>query len=121
MNARRLALSEVLLDQVSVKELASRMSNPTATSFHHLKKFLGHLKKTMDYCPVLEFPQAGEGYVKKGESCWRLETFSDSEPSFGSEKVRKYQFSLSTSGRRLSLFTCANAPTLRRATAIADS
>ena len=39
----------------SVKELASRMSNPTAMSFHHLKKFLGILKKAMDYCLVLEF------------------------------------------------------------------
>ena len=53
----------------TVKELASRMSIPTAMSFHHLKKFLGYLKKAMDYCLVLEFPQAGEGYVKKGESC----------------------------------------------------
>ena len=39
----------------TVKELASRMSNPTAMSFHHLKKFLGILKKAMDYCLVLEF------------------------------------------------------------------
>ena len=30
----------------AVKDLASRMSNPTAMSFHHLKKFLGYLKKT---------------------------------------------------------------------------
>ena len=30
----------------TVKELASRMSNPTAMSFHQLKKFLGRLKKT---------------------------------------------------------------------------
>ena len=36
-------------------------------SFHHLKKTLGYLKKTMDYCLVLEFPQAGEGHVKKGK------------------------------------------------------
>ena len=43
----------------AVKELASRMSNPTATPFHRLKKFLIYLKKTMDYCLVLEFPQAG--------------------------------------------------------------
>ena len=36
----------------TVKELASRMSSPTAMSFHHLKKFLGYLKKTVDYCLV---------------------------------------------------------------------
>ena len=35
-------------------------------TFHHLKKFLGYLKKTMDFCLVVEFPQAGGGYVKKG-------------------------------------------------------
>ena len=43
----------------AVKELASRMSNPTAMSFHHLKKFLGYLK-TMDYCLVLELPLCQE-------------------------------------------------------------
>ena len=57
----------------TVKELASRISIPTAMSFHRVKKFLRYLKKSMDYCLVLELPQAGEGYVKKGESywCWR--------------------------------------------------
>ena len=39
----------------SVKELASRMSNPTAMSFHHLKKLLGYLKKAMDFCLVVDF------------------------------------------------------------------
>ena len=34
----------------TVRELASKMSSPTAMSFHHLKKLLGCLKKTMDYC-----------------------------------------------------------------------
>ena len=62
----------------TVKDMAWRMSNPTAMSFHHLKKFPGYLKKTMDHCLVVEFPQAGEGCVKKGESYWCLETFSDS-------------------------------------------
>ena len=37
-------------------------------SFHGLKKFLGCLKKTLDYCLVVEFSHAGEGNVKKGES-----------------------------------------------------
>ena len=61
----------------TVKELASRMSNPTAVSFHRLKKFLGYLKKAVDfYCLALEFPQAGEGYVEKGKSDWCLEPFS---------------------------------------------
>ena len=36
----------------TVKELASRMSMPTA-SFHHLKKILGYLKKTMGFCLAL--------------------------------------------------------------------
>ena len=33
----------------TVKELASSVSNPTM-SFHHFKKFIGYLKKTMDNC-----------------------------------------------------------------------
>ena len=58
----------------TVKELGSRMSNPTTMSFHHLTKCPGYLKKTMDYCLVVELPQAGEGYVKKGEHYWRSGT-----------------------------------------------
>ena len=65
----------------TVKELASRMSNPTTMSFHHLKKFLGYLKKTVDYFLVIKFLHAGEGCVKKSEHYWRLETFSDSDCS----------------------------------------
>ena len=72
----------------TVKEMASRMSKPTAMSFHRWKKLLGYLKKTMDYCLVLDFPQGGEGYVKKGESYWCLETFSDSGRS-GNKSRRK--------------------------------
>ena len=84
----------------TVKELASRVSNPTAMSFHHLKKFPGYLKKTMDYCLAVEFPQAGEGYVKEGESYWCLETFSDSDWS-GNKSHRK-----STSGGLHALNSC---------------
>ena len=84
----------------TVADLASRMSNPTAMSFAHLKKFLGYLKKTMDYCLVLEFPQAGEGYVKKGASFWCLETFSGSDWS-GNKSHRK-----STSGGFHALNSC---------------
>ena len=42
-------------------------------SFCHLKKLLGYLKKAIDYCLVVEFPETGEGYVKKGEAigAWR--------------------------------------------------
>ena len=43
----------------------------TAMSSRHWKKFLGDLKKTMDYCLALEFPQGGEGY--EGENYWCLE------------------------------------------------
>ena len=43
-------------------------ANPTTMAFHRLKKLLGYLKKAMDYCLVVEFLQAGEGYVQKGES-----------------------------------------------------
>ena len=50
----------------AVQDLASRMANPTTMSFHHLKKFLGYLKRRMDYSLVVEILQAGEGYVKKG-------------------------------------------------------
>ena len=65
-----------------VKEVASRMSNPTAMSFHRLKKVLGYLKKAMDYCLVLELPQAGEGYMTRKEkaiSAWRKTKATESQ------------------------------------------
>ena len=64
-----------------VKEVASRMSNPTAMSFHHLKKFLGYLKQAMDYCLSAWVSRGRKRllYAKKGESYWCLETFSDSD------------------------------------------
>ena len=43
---------DVAFIEFIVKELASRTANPTAMSFHHLKKFLGYLKKTLGYCLV---------------------------------------------------------------------
>ena len=46
------------------------------------------LKKSMDYCLALKVPQAVEGYVKKGESDWCLETFSDADWS-GNKSHRK--------------------------------
>ena len=84
----------------TVKEFASRMSKPTAMAFHHLMKFLGYLKKAMDYCLALEFQQEGEGYVKGGESYWCLGTFSDPDWS-GSKSHRK-----STSGGFHALNSC---------------
>ena len=47
---------------------------PTTMAMRRLKKFLGYLKNTMGYCLVVELSQAGEGYVKKGERYWCLET-----------------------------------------------
>ena len=58
----------------TVKEVASRKPTPTAMSLRHLKNSW-HKGNTMDCCLVVEFPQAGEGYAKKGESYWCLETF----------------------------------------------
>ena len=83
---RRLAFSEALLDQVSTHFKRGMMQRlhwrnwlqECQMSSHHFKKFLGYLKQTMEYCLVPDFPQAGEGYVKKGESYWCLETFTDS-------------------------------------------
>ena len=49
----------------AVKEFASTMSDPTAMSFHHLKKFLGYLKKAMDYCLVVGF------HKQNATSAWK--------------------------------------------------
>ena len=115
MSKRRLAFSEALLDQVSrylpmsrndvaftVKELASRMSKSCIYVISSLEEILGILEE--DYGLLsgtsLEFPQAGEGYVKKGESYWCLETFSDSDWS-GHKSHRK-----STSGGFHALNSC---------------
>ena len=77
-----------------MKELKIGCGNvkPYSYVMSSLEKVLGYLKKTLDYCLVLEFPQAGEDYVKKGESDWCLETFPDSDCS-GNKSHR-----MSTSG-----------------------
>ena len=54
----------------------------------------------MDYCLALEFAQAGEGCVKKGESYWRLEAFLESDWS-GNQSHRR-----STSGGFHALNSC---------------
>ena len=61
--------------------------------------FIGNLKKTMDYCLALEFPQAGEGYVKKGESFW---TWKRSQVQTGVETkaTERIVVHCSTAGRR---------------------
>ena len=54
-------------------------------SLHHLKKFLGYLKRAMG---IVEFSQTKEDHVKKGESYRCLEAFSDSDWS-GNKSHRK--------------------------------
>ena len=64
----------------TVKELASRMSNPTTMGIQCLKRLIGYLKSTKDYAVVLEQPQGGSGKWKQmPDRFWILESYSDSD------------------------------------------
>ena len=45
----------------TVKELSSFMTRPTLTAISRLRKIIGYLKTTSDYCMVLETPVGGRG------------------------------------------------------------
>ena len=60
-----------------VKELSSAMSRPTLTAISRLRKVIGYLKTTSDFCMVLEKPIGGQGKWKSSERFWMIETFSE--------------------------------------------
>ena len=62
-----------------VKELSSAVSRPTLTAISRLRKVIGYLKTTSDFCMVLEKPIGGQGKWKSSERFWVIETFSDSD------------------------------------------
>ena len=55
------------------------MSRPTLTAISRLRKVIGYLKTTSDFCMVLEKPIGGQGKWKSSERFWVIETFSDSD------------------------------------------
>jgi len=55
------------------------MSRPTLTAISRLRKVIGYLKTTSDFCMVLEKPIGGQGKWKNSERFWVIETFSDSD------------------------------------------
>eukprot|EP00435_Cladocopium_sp_Y103_P037731 s1727_g10.t1 len=69
-----LYLARNQLDLLStVKELSSAMTRPTYTALERLKKLVGYLKSTPDFCVLLEFPVGGQG---RWHSTGLLESFS---------------------------------------------
>ena len=72
----------------SVKELSSYMSKPTHGALQKLKKFVGYLRGTEEYCMVLETPLPGQGKWKTSTKCWVLESFSDSDWSCNQQHRR---------------------------------
>ena len=62
-----------------VKELSGFMSRPTHGSLQTLKKLIGYLKGTADYCVVLEPPLPGQGKWRSAEKFWVLESFTDAD------------------------------------------
>ena len=63
----------------SVKELSSAMSRPTHGALQKLKKLMGCLKATPDYCMVLETPVRGKGKWRSSELTWVLGSFTDAD------------------------------------------
>ena len=63
----------------TVKELSGAMSRPTYTALQRLKKMVGYLKSTPDYCVLLEIPVGGQGRWHSADQYWLLESFSDSD------------------------------------------
>ena len=59
-----------------VKELSSAMSRPTLTAISRLRKVIGYLKTTSDFCMVLEKPIGGQGKWKSSERFWMIGTFA---------------------------------------------
>ena len=47
-----------------VKELSSKMSQPTVTALQRLRKVMGYVKGTPEYAVMLEEPEAGQGKWK---------------------------------------------------------
>ena len=62
-----------------VKELSGFMSRPTHGALQKLKKLIGYLKSTSDYCVVLEPPVPGQGKWRSTERFWVLESFTDAD------------------------------------------
>ena len=57
----------------TVKELSSSMSKPTLTAVARLRKLVGYVKTTSEFCMMLEMPVGGEGKLKTTEKHWILE------------------------------------------------
>ena len=101
-----------------VKELASKMSNPSITALHRLRKVMGYVKGTMGYAIVLQEPEGGQGkWVNTGEAFYVLESSSDSDWSSNKEHRRStsagihmingnYVFGSSRTQRTVSLSSC---------------
>ena len=63
-----------------IKELAGKMSKPTATSLQNLRKLVGYIKGAGELGIKLQCPVPGKGKWKtSAEKCWVLETFCDAD------------------------------------------
>ena len=63
----------------TVKEFSGAMSKPTLTAVARLRKLVGYLKTTSEFCMTLEMPEGGQGKLKTTEKHWILESYSDSD------------------------------------------
>ena len=55
------------------------MSRPTCTALQRLRKLVGYLKATPNYCVLVEIPTGGQGKWHATDQFWLLESFSDSD------------------------------------------
>ena len=101
----------------TVKELSGSMSKPTLTALQRLRKLVGYLKTTPEYCVLLDVPIGGQGQWKSSDKHWILESFSDSDWSANQTHRRStscgvhllngaFLFGSSRTQRVVSLSTC---------------
>ena len=63
----------------TVKELSGAMSRPTCTALQRLRKLVGYLTATPNYCVLLEIPTGGQGKWHATDQFWLSESFRDSD------------------------------------------
>ena len=71
-----------------VKELASKMANPTELAMQRIRKFVGYFKETEDQHLLPPLPVQGEGLHGRTHEVWLLESFTNADWS-GNRGTRK--------------------------------
>jgi hypothetical protein len=71
-------LSKLIFKQLdllfTVKELSTSMAKPALTAVQRLRKLVGYLKSTPEYCVLVDVPIGGQGRWRSSDKHWILES-----------------------------------------------